>query len=48
MLHFKFERAASKVNFLKYNEMKEYLFTSELVSEGHTDKLSDQVFDYIG
>src|SRR3954447_8618407 len=39
--------AASKPAELKESSMSEYLFTSESVTEGHPDKLCDQVSDAI-
>ena len=34
------------INFIK-NKMNNYLFTSESVSEGHPDKVADQISDAI-
>jgi S-adenosylmethionine synthetase len=35
------------INYLIHNKMKTYLFTSESVSEGHPDKIADQISDAI-
>jgi S-adenosylmethionine synthetase len=35
------------INYLIHNGMKTYLFTSESVSEGHPDKIADQISDAV-